>query len=95
MTELRFIHVDGPRSEYRMLNIMVERLQLEDDNFGNAVIKALREYADACEKEFNKPGFSKEPCNIPTVDNCFDCHKFTASNETVIKVIAGGNTITK
>ncbi|OGW12091.1 MAG: hypothetical protein A3G93_07090 [Nitrospinae bacterium RIFCSPLOWO2_12_FULL_45_22] len=68
---------------YRLLNIMVERLQEEQDAFCHAVPTALREYADALARDN-----AKEIDGTPfEVDG--ECVRFKASNGCIVKIIAG------
>ncbi|MBI4619647.1 MAG: hypothetical protein HY739_05750 [Desulfobacterales bacterium] len=72
-------------SEYRLINIMVEKLMDdEEDAFCYDIPIALREYADAVERGNNSP-FSP----LETVGKS-DCEIFHTSNGCEIKVIAGG-----
>jgi hypothetical protein len=73
-------------SVYRLLNIIVERLQPEDEVFCEAVPTALREYADALETDAAN-AFSGKPHIADS-----DCIQFRASNGCEMKVIAGAIT---
>ncbi len=71
--------------EYRLLNIMVERFQRRDESFTLYVPDALREYADALERDNNR---ERAADGENEADD--DCKRFHSKNGCEIKVIAGG-----
>ena len=70
-------------NEYRLLNIMIEKVHTSEDSFGKEIITALREYADALERNTGM--------EIKSINGEVQC--FYSSNHCAVKVIHGSDYI--
>lgn len=76
--------------ETSLLNIIVKcHHEIYGFSFSGAVVVALREYADAVERNFDGKGYDQNPQSDHPVCSQSDIEKMNASNGCEVLVIAG------